>query len=88
MYKKYSMHNIQQFNTLVDRVFFKNWRIEFFSIAAFDVHRASDRHSSMYVVVVNNTAERAALLEWLIGVTFISQHNKKKCHPFLNSMEK
>ena len=84
------MHNIQQFNTLVDRVFFKNWRIEFFSIAAFDVHRASDRHS-MYVcmyVVVNNTAERAALLEWLIGVTFLSQHNKKKCHPFLNSMEK
>lgn len=36
----------------------------------------------MYVVVVNNTAERAALLEWLIGVTFISQHNKKKCHHF------
>ena len=76
-------------STLVDRVFVKNWRIEFFSIAAFDVHRASDRHSSMYVVVVvNNTAERAALLEWLIGVTFLSQHNKKKCHPFLNSMEK
>ena len=66
------------------------WLIEFslktgaLSFSRLPLSTSTERPTAivcMYVVV-NNTAERAALLEWLIVVTFISQHNKKKCHHF------